>query len=314
MNNLENMNNKNETVSTHKTNVENLVVLDFLKDYYKKDVSNLTPLVGGEASQAFGYYVNGQDLVIRINKHFDRGFKKDKYAYNNFNSLEIPIPKILDIGQIEDGQYFVISEKVDGELFKNLNDEEFDKNLPSLFSTLESIHSIDVSDKIGYGKFDAEGVGENKSWKEFLLKVDEYAVHMFDNSMLEKDVWDKIYKRFVELLNFCPEEKYFVHGDYNFGNLFSKNQKIAGVIDWESSTYGDFLYDIARLQFFTKGFDYEKTYLDFCNKIGKKIENFKERMLCYELRMGLSSLSFYAYSNQKDKYENCKNKLVSLIS
>lgn len=312
MNNLEN-NNKNETVSTHKTNLENFVVLDFLKNYYKKDVSNLTPLVGGEASQAFGYNVNGQDLVIRINKHFDRGFKKEKYAYNNFKSLEIPIPKILDIGQLEDGQYFVISEKVDGELFKNLNDEEFDKNLPSLFSTLESIHSIDVSDKIGYGKFDIEGIGQDKSWKEYLLKVDEHAIHMFDNSMLEKDVWDKIYKRFTELISFCPEEKYLVHGDYNFGNLFSKNEKIAGVIDWESSTYGDFLYDVARLQFFTKDFDYEKAYLDFCNKIGKNIENFKERILCYQLRIGLSSLSFYAYSKQKDKYESCKNKLLNLI-
>ncbi len=307
------MNNK-QTVSTHKTNVEQPIVQSFLDNYYKESVSNLTPLAGGEGSQAFGYNVNGQDLVIRVNKHFDQGFKKDRYAYENFNSLEIPIPKIIDIGQMEDGQYFVISERVDGELFKNLDDEEFDKNLPSLFSTLKFIHSIDVSDKIGYGKFNAEGVGETKTWKEYLLKVDEYAVHMFDNSMLEKDVWDKIYKRFVELLHFCPEEKYFVHGDYNFGNLFSKNEKIVGVIDWEGSMYGDFLYDIARLQFFAKDFDYEKAYLDLCNKTGKKIENFKERMLCYKLRMGLSSLSFYAYSNQKEKYENSKNKLLNLIA
>ncbi|HRH32768.1 MAG TPA: aminoglycoside phosphotransferase family protein [bacterium] len=313
MENLKSHNDGEKSASIHKTKIEQAAVQSFLESHYKTPISDLVTISGGEGSQAFSFEINGEALILRVNRHSDSGFKKDRYAFEHFKSQQIPIPEVVEVGEMEDGQYFSISKKVEGSLFKNLSDEEFDKALPSLFNTLEAIHTIDISDKEGYGKWDNEGIADKRNWKEVLLNVNEYAVHMFDSSMLEKEVWDKAYTRLIDLLPFCSEEKYLVHGDYNFDNLFVKDEEVVGVIDWEGSMYGDFLYDIARLQFFAKDFDYEKAYLEFSNITGKKIENFEERVLCYKLYLGLGSLSFYAYSKQEDKYERSKEKLLKLI-
>jgi hygromycin-B 4-O-kinase len=306
-------NNEEKLTSIHKTKIEQVTAQAFLDSHYKSPVSNLVSILGGEGSQAFSYEINGEKFILRVSRHSDQGFQKDQYAHAHFKSQEIPIPEIMEIGKMEDGQYFALSQRVEGDLIKNLSDKEFDETLPSLFKTLESIHSINISDKEGYGKWNSEGVADKQSWKEVLLNVDEFAVQMFGNSMLEKELWDKVYKRFVELTSFCPEEKYLVHADYNFDNTLAKEGKVTGVIDWENSMYGDFLYDVAWLQFFSKDFDYEKAYLDFCKSTGKEIKNFDERVLCYKVYIGLSSLSFYAYSKQEDKYELSKGKLLELI-
>lgn len=315
MEHLENQNNtKEKSVSTHKTKIEQTEVENFLNSHYGTSVGNVEYISGGEGSQAFSFKINKEPLILRINKHYDRGFKKDQYAFTKFNSQDIPIPEILEIGKMEDEKCFAISKKVEGDLFNSLSEQESNVSLPSLFGVLDSIHSVGISETEGYGKWDSEGIADSKSWKEVLVKVDEFAIHMFENSILEKEIWDKVYERFIETIEFCPEEKYLVHGDYNFDNIFAKNGKIVGVIDWEGSMYGDFLYDIARLQFFSKGFDYEKAYVEFCKRTGKEIKNFEERLLCYKLYIGLSSLSFYAYSEQSDKYQHTKEKLLKLIT
>jgi hygromycin-B 4-O-kinase len=307
------MENKEHQISTHKTKIEQGIVQSYLDNLYNNAVSNLMFIAGGEGSQAFSFEVNREKFIIRVNKHSDNGFKKDQYAFLHFASYGIPIPEVLKIDKLEDGHYFAISKKVEGDLFKNLPDEEFDETLPQLFKNIEVIHEILVSDKAGYGKWNSSGVAEKTSWKEVLLDVDVFAKEMFGNTSLEKDIWDKVYARFVELLPYCPEDKYLVHADCNFDNILSKDGKITGIIDWESSLYGDFLYDIAWLSFWTKDFDYEKAYLDFCKTTGKEIEHFKERVLCYKLFIGLGSLSFYVYSKQDDKYERSKRKLLEFI-
>jgi len=254
MENPEQQNNTEHSSSTHKTRIEQEAVISFLESHNKEPVSNIEIVAGGEGSQAFSFESNREDLILRMNRHSEEGFKKDEYAFNNFESQEIPIPEINEIGKTEDDQYFAISKKVNGKMFKNLSLEELNEALPSLFSVLDAIHSIDVSDSGGYGKWNSEGVGENQSWKDMILSVDMYAKHMFENSILEKEVWDKIYDRLVELTQYCPEEKYLIHGDYTTDNIIAKNGKVEGVLDWADSRYGDYLYDIAPLSFWEKEF------------------------------------------------------------
>lgn len=299
--------------STHKTRISQEAVQIFLDNYYDKPVSNLTFIAGGEGSQAFSFEINDEDFIIRINRHSDNGFKKDLYAFTHFKSSVIPIPEVLQIGMVDDGYYYAISRKAAGKLFKTLPDKEFDISLPDLFKVLEAIHQTPVSNTAGYGKWNSEGTAEKNTWKTVMLDVDMFAKSMFGNTFLEKDVWDKVYARFVELLPYCPEDKYLVHADYNFDNVLVQNGKITGVIDWESSMYGDFLFDVAWISFWAIDFDYEKAYVEFSKTIGKDIKHFKERVLCYKLYIGLGSMSFYVYSNQKDKYGRSKEKLLEFL-
>jgi hygromycin-B 4-O-kinase len=313
MKNSEKQSTQEKAISTHKTKIEQEAVMVFLESHYKTPISNLVFIGGGEGSQAFSFETGEEKFIIRVNRHSDNGFKKDQYAFSHFGSLKIPVPEIIEIGQLDSGQYFALSKKAEGEVLKNLSTEDFNEITPNLFATLEAIHEVDISEIKGYGKWDIEGNGQYASWKDVLLDVDVFAKTMFGNTFLEKDVWDTVYAKFIELTPYSSEDKQLVHGDYSVANVLASYGEITGVIDWETSMYGDALYDIAWLQFFSKGFDYEKAYRDFCKTIERNIENFDERVLCYQLYIGLGTLSFYVYSNQKDKYDLSKEKLVMLI-
>ncbi len=291
----------------------------FLKNNFAPNILNFEMINGGEGSQAYGFSVSGQGYIIRVNKHYSLGFKKDEFAFTHYSALGVPIPKIYQIGKINDQLHYCISQKVEGKIVSSLKSADFMAITHELFKVLDAIHSADVSHTRGYGKWDAEGKAESKSWREQIMSVDAYAKStpsnpgLFETSFLEKSFWDKVQARLSELLPYCPEERYLVHGDYGFNNVFSDGSSITGVIDWEGSLYGDFLFDVAWLSFWSQNLNYQELYLKHTDKKGVKIEHFKERVLCYKLYIGLGTLSFYAYSQQKDKYEKVKETLGKLI-
>lgn len=311
-------------MSTHKTTADQGMILSFLKDTFSADVTDFVVIVGGEGSQAYSFRASGDEYILRINKHHTLGFRKDEYAFTHYASPEIPIPKIYKIGNINPDLRFCISEKVEGKIVMAFRGKEAELLQPALFDVLDSIHATDVSATKGYGKWSAEGEGEFASWKEHLLTVDKYAKggagipSLFETTFLEKDFWDVAHARFVELVAYCPEERFLVHGDYGFNNVLSDGTKITGVIDWENSMYGDFLFDVAWLSFWSRTVDYQSLYLEHSNKKNgdmntAKIKNFEERMLCYKLCIGLVSLSFYAYSGQREKYDGTKEVVARLL-
>lgn len=314
---MENKNTKDvkgpESTSTVKTKIEQELVVDFLQEHFDNSITEIEFLKGGESSQAFSFNSNGENLVVRINTD-DASFKKDAYVVDHFVTKQIPAPRIIEVGKFDDKLFYAISEKAEGRTVNTFSPDEYKKVLPEMLSILDSIHSTDIRDTSGYGKWKPEdGVGELDSWKESILSVHEYVKdgNLFKNSFLEKDVWDKVYLELEKLVDFCPEERYLVHGDYGSDNVVSDGEKITGVLDWAASRYGDFLYDIAWLSFWGTKRDPQKIVENIYR--GKDIPNFEERLLCYKLRIALGSLSFYAYSNQKEKYDLVKQRLLDLL-
>jgi hygromycin-B 4-O-kinase len=306
-------------MSTHKTTANKETILAFLKEDFSPDISNFETITGGEGSQAYSFRSNDREYIIRINKHYTLGFRKDEYAFKNYDSLQIPIPEIYKIGKIDNELRFCISQKVEGKILTSFSSEENIAFLPSFFEVLDSIHNTDISNYKGFGKWDSEGQGGKESWKEHVLGVDKYSKgsddtpSLFETTFLEKDFWDTTYAQLTKLISYCPEEPYLVHGDYGFNNVLSDGIKITGVIDWENSMYGDFLFDVAWLSFWSKKIDYEKLYLEHSVQKGMEIENYHERILCYKVSIGLGSMSFFAYSDQKEKYDGAKKAIMDLL-
>jgi hygromycin-B 4-O-kinase len=306
-------------VSTHKTSIDIDVVIALLEGLYPGEISHVEFVAGGEGSQAFSFNKGDEGFIVRINRHSDEGFKKDQRAFLQYGSDIIPIPQILQIGQMQNGYYFAISHKIQGRLAKHVPPTDLEQVVPGMFTVLDAIHAIDIGTTSGYGKWDSAGNAHCATWKDFLLEVNTYTIgtetqpSLFDTSFLEKDVWDVLYALLVELTQHCPEERYLLHGDFGFDNLFVVDGQVAGVIDWEHSMYGDFLYDVAWLAFWSKGFDFKAAYKAHAASKGQDIPNLEERLLCYQLYIGLGSLSFYAYSNQKDKYDSSKARLLGLV-
>jgi hygromycin-B 4-O-kinase len=301
-----------ENNSTHKTKIKVDEVKRFLENFYNTEIFNFKKIIGGEGSQAFSYSVNNNNFIIRINKGSGENFLKDQFACENFRNEKLPIPKILQIGELENKMKYCISEMVIGVDVRDVKDEEFEKLLPNLFETLEEIHKVDISTFLNFGKFGINKMGNRKSWKEYLQSLGEHTSDLFTSGSLEKDFWDKYFEIYSKLIKFCPEEKYLLHGDFSGGNVISKNEKVAGVIDWEQVMIGDFLYDIAWMDFWREDFDYKKYYYEKYKNSNKNLKNYNERILCYQLEIGLDALSFYAYSGQREKCTKQKEKILNL--
>jgi len=306
-------------MSTHKTIIDLDLLTDFLKENFSDGISSLEPVVGGEASQAFGFNVGNKVYIIRVNKHYSLGFKKDQYAYLNFSRYDLAIPKILQIGKIDSEYRYCISERAEGLTLNAMTAEAVAELSEPIFDSLDKIHAIDISNYSGYGKWDADAVGVASSWNEYLLTVNKYIEAtsdkpgLFETSFLDEGLWRHLYSRMVKLLEYCPKEKFLIHGDYGFGNILVKDRVITGIIDWESSMYGDYLFDIAWLGFWSKRSDYVQLYLNRSELKGNQIDNFQERIKCYQLYIGLGALSFYAYSNQEEKYQKLSDKMINFL-
>lgn len=299
-------------MSTVKTKIDQEIVFLYIKNNFDNSISSLDFINGGEMSQAFSFRTNKGNFVIRVNTS-SRSFYKNQYAFQHFGGKGIPIPEIIKIGQIDDVYHFAISYKAEGKHIMDLTEEEYIKTLPSLLSTMDAIHGLDIKETNGFGKWNLNGIGAYNTWKDFILAVKEYPEkeNLFEISFLEKDIWQKIYLKMEELMEFCPEERFLVHGDYGNNNAVSDGEKVTGVFDWADSLYGDFLYDIAWIIFWLKKLKRIKQIEDYYRS--KNISNFGQRLLCYKLRIGLSSISFYAYSKQKDKYDSIKQRTLDLL-
>lgn len=306
-------------MSSHKTTIQADSVLEFLQSIYAEPVTHFEMITGGESSQAYSFRIQSHDYVVRINKHTTEGFKKDEYAWKHFASDRIPIPRVYQIGKMPNGYSFCISERAAGTTMNAFTGDHLDILRLKLFDVLEAIHAVDVKNTIGFGKWDEEGNGQSKTWSERVLSAGKYLKDdsempgIFETAFLEKPLCEKMLQRITELLPFCPEERYLVHGDPGLGNMLSDGTKITGIIDWENSVYGDFLFDIAWLSFWSRKNNVESMYLAYCERIGKKVLNFSERILCYKISIALRTAFFYAYSNQETKYIALKEKVAKLL-
>ena len=302
-------------MSTLKTKIDNEIVLNFLKSNFAPDIQSLTAVEEGETSQAFSFSLKGDEFVIRVHskKH---GFEKDQYAHDHFNSRSIPIPKTFQIGQLSDKFYYSITQKAEGKTIDHFEKDEIRKFIPELINVLDSIHSFDIGNT-QFGDWETDGKAPETSWKNYLLKLMEqfgdYENKTFENALLEPVVVQKILARYKQLVHFCPNIRYLVHGDYGFNNLLSDGKKITGVIDWELSKYGDFLYDVAWLSFWETSINYADIFWKHYQENNFPVSNFQERILCYKLHFGVGALSFFSDSEQEKSYKWTKKRLLRLL-
>ena len=303
-------------MSSHKTKIEQEIVRSFLENYFKSLIKDLEYIEGGEGSQAFSFSINGKEYIIRANTR-DDNFKHDNYAYTYFNSSRLPIPEIIEIGKIDDTYFYAISGKVKGKKIDDFSEEEKESIRPKLLEVLDIIHATDISSTSNYGGWDDLGNGHHESWSSFLKSLRKWvepknAPSLFETTILEKEVWKNVYNEILKLIEYCPEDRYLIHGDYGFDNVFSDGENITGVIDWGEAKYGDFIYDWAWLSYWSTNHYYRDLLKNYSVEKQIPAPNFDERMKCYELYIGLSTLSFYANSQQDAKYHWNKERLLSI--
>ena len=268
----------------------------------------------GEWSAAYGVRTSEADLVARFSV-YDEDFEKDAYAAR-YCSPTLPIPTIIEWGPALGG-FYALAERMTGEHIDGLDETRMRRVLPSLFAALDAMRAIDLSAASGFGGWRADGRTTHGTWREKLLAIvtepgtrgAPSSREMLQASPAAVGPFDEGLARFRELVDQCPEERHLIHDDLINFNVLVEGDHISAVLDWGSSNYGDFLYDLAKLVFYRTWYPAWRT-IDFAaearahyDSIGLEVPHFTERLMCYCLRIGLADMAYSAFRRRWDEVD-----------
>jgi len=281
-------------------------------------------LIGqGEWSRAYAFRRDGADYVVRFGA-FHEDFAKDCLAAA-FSSPALPIPRVAEIGEVLGG-FYAVSARVFGTFLDDLGEAEMRQLLPSLFGALDAARLADLSWSTGYGLWHADGAGPIPSWRAWLLTVADDSptkrTHGWRARLVTSPTGDRPYvealSAMTALVSKCPETRHVVHADLLHNNVLVSGGQITGVLDWGCSIYGDFLYDLAWLSFWSPWYPAWQN-IDFAHEarshyasIGLKVPNFAERLRCYELHIGLDGQAYSAFMGRWDELEATARRTLAL--
>lgn len=305
----------------NKPSVTNEQIVTLLQTHFTTRITRLQPLTSDSLTQIARFTTDGQDYTIRFLQHMGANLDKEAYLYKRIASPHIPIPRILHMGRL-DNLHYAISQYVPGQPVHTLPFEQYKQLLPALMETLHAIHQIDVSDTTRYGVISDTGTGLYPSWQRFLEMVykeepewDFYGKWhiLFEKTFLERDVFDSVYTKMASLFDACPEERFLVHGGFGFDHVLAFEGRITGVLGWYDSKYGDFMFDIARMDLFAPEVHFAERFQHFYEQRGVAVKHYIERLRCYQYYNGLDALRFYAKVNDYDSYQKIKQRIAALL-
>lgn len=304
-------------------NIEQEQVFALLQQYYAEPVTDLAPLEGGQIARTFAFRAGQQEYILRFMdaNNMPISFAKEAFLFQTIASPQIPIPPVLQTGRWQD-MHFAISRRVPGQMVMQLPIQEVVQFMPAIITTLDAIHQVDVSQTKNYGVFNDQGVGLSPDWRSFLVQVKEEEEDwdyfgkwhsLFEKTFLERELFDDLFQRMMSLLDFCPADRYLVHGNYSLRNILAHGGKITGVIDWLDARYGDFVYDIAGLDYWIPELHMRELCQQYYQQRRGPIPFYEERMLCYECYIALSAMRFYAKKEDERAYQWTRGRILHLL-
>ena len=297
---------------------------DFLAEHLGHDVGPVELVGEGAWSRCFGFRDDGRELVIRFGKYLD-DFERDRRA-SSFSTPELPVPEVTEIGSALDG-YFAISSRAYGEPLESLSATAWVQTLPALFAVLDAIRGIDVSETSGYGGWDARGDARVSSWREFLLSVEaddrSRRTYGWRQRLADSSVGDAPFRagmaRIAELADSCPDARFVVHADLINRNVLVEADRITAVFDWGCSFYGDFLYDIAWLEFWAPWYpaiaaiDIRSEARRHYASIGLEVDDLDTRLRCYLIHIGLDHQAYCAFTGRDEDLARVTERTLAYV-
>ncbi len=279
------------------------------------DVRKIEPIGAGAWSTAYSFTAEGSNYVIRWGNDRE-SFDRDALAHSLFNNDKLPLPKVFEVGAWE-SEYYAISELRDGIFIESLIGPQLTSTLPAIYSLFDALRTADLSKTSGYGLWDERGVGRSTSWREFLEGVSQ------DNSTKLTHGWrtkiellpnlktkfDELYADFRPTVEKCPETRYLIHSDLINRNVLVKSDTINAVLDWGSSMFGDYLYDVAWILYYEPWYpsfgkiELSRLLIEHVQKLGGELDKMKERIACYLYHIGLDSVGYNVYKGNEVEAE-----------
>lgn len=281
-------------------------------------VTGLNPIEMGELSRVFSFEWNGLSYVAHFKETKD-SLEKAAYMYQTYGS-RLPIPKVIKVGEI-DGVFYSVTHKAEGQPISAFPPPQQELILKDVARHLVALGQQDIDRSEGYGWISPEGTTSSSSWSQtietfFREDPDDFYqnwTRLYDESFLERPLFEAGYSAMLELLQYAPDRPLLVHGDFHLGNMLSDGSRVTGIVDWEMAMYGDFMFDVAGLHFWSPALDFPQKVRDVCSEGDIDIPYFEERLRCYMLVKAIDGLRFYAKQDSRPSYDYMKDRLKVLL-
>ena len=300
--------------------VEYNEVIDILNNNFIGEPENLEIVNSGNIKAVYYFKHINKEYVIKFSNTINE-FKVEKYLYELFEIQGIQTNEIINIGSFKN-LYYIISEKIRGITLNELNEEQVYNVLPHLVDKISNIHFADISESSGYGWINENGNGTYESLTEYVIDFfdkeqkgfwkDWY--ELFEDSSLNYNSFNSLYKEMVSLLKYCEDKRYIVHGDFHFGNIITDISKVTGVIDWGNVMYGDFIFDIGTIHMQFPKYNIDKLFREYYKNKKINISNYEERFICNSLIKGLDALRFSGKMGWKNSCISIERYLFDLLN
>ena len=216
----------------------------------------LSPVASGQSNPTWFVTQGSREMVLRkkpAGATLQSAHAVDR-EYRIMKALEptdVPVPEMIMLENDPDvlGTPFYLMERLKGQVFEdsamaNAPDPTFRlEAYKSAAQVLASLHRVD---------FEAVGLSDyGKTESYYLRQVKRWTRQWDATRTRDDDTIDSLSAWFAD--NIPAEEKAtIVHGDYRIGNLMFERDKpeVIGVLDWELSTLGNPLADLAHFALF----------------------------------------------------------------
>lgn len=282
-----------------------------LSEIYEGFSADIIEVGHGEFTKAFGFNFDGDDLIFKIADGVEQ-FQKELFAGTNFNSLDVPIPKILRIDSFTNGRFYCISKKCPGEVIDRLSDIDLKLIIPEFTNMSTHLWTSPIK-RNGWGLWNRHGDGQFRSWVAFLESESENILSK-PNNLDSQKVYKYLHSKMIKYYPQLVDSRYLVHGDYGFNNIFSYKNKISGVIDWGDSMYGDFVYDISWIQLWSSQINHVSNFFKPTLFKNLNFVNFEERLKCYVYFSGMRILNYFDSRSDTKSYNWMLDKLSRFLS
>lgn len=259
-------------------------------------------------------YLLDNKYILRISK----STLNNQMKHNRIKSMAF-VPKIHSSGSFsvsDNKYYYLITDYVQGNdlwnVIQNLTDEEKNNVGKEIAQFLNELHSItDVAYDIGH--YVPTIPRFTKSWKDGHLEyvemlrggLSEIDIEL-ENKKIVSKAFDYIYTN-INALEYQTGAK-LLHNDFHPKNIIVNEGRLAGIIDWECSQFGEADFELAHLFHWCIYPSIPDNNLELLLKsvvenlqIVSKVPNIEKRLTIYELEHELNQLIWNGNKQEEER-------------
>jgi hygromycin-B 4-O-kinase len=260
---------------------------------------------------SFECLVGNESFVVEFRKpNMAQGLRIERLLGKRLNVVGVPIREVIADGTHE-GLMYTVARKERGRKAAELVPDEFGAALPSIFNTLLALSSVDVDGTEGYGWFDQQGVGTDRTWPAHLARIKDEEPglffgnwhSLFETTFLERERYDFYYSKMMNLTSGIDVPRLLVHGSFGPYKVLIENGIVSSVLDWADVRFGDPLFDLAYMDFWPTGYKIVDLFETHCTQLGINHKDFRKRVAVCKYYQALGAMMYFAKIDNQDAYQ-----------